>query len=135
MDTQNTGAPAEGSAPQKTGEKNVFMAVLAYIGPLVIVSYVTAKDDAFVKFHIGQGFVLFVIELGVWILGMMMWQLWPLFSIVNLATIILSIIGIINAVKGKESNSLSWGSFPSIFLCRSLSFIVPSKRAGAWYNE
>ena len=102
MDIQATGTPAEGSAPKKTSEKNVLMAVLAYIGPLVIVSYVTAKDDAFVKFHIAQGLVLFVIEVGVWVLGMMMWQLWPLFSIINLATFILSIIGIINAVKGKE---------------------------------
>lgn len=115
MDTQNTGAPAEGSAPQKTGEKNVLMAVLAYIGPLVIVSYVTAKDDAFVKFHIGQGLVLFVIELGAWILGMMMWQLWPLFSIVNLATIILSIIGIINAVKNKEEELPLVGKFSKHF--------------------
>lgn len=115
MDTQNVGAPVEGAAPQKTGEKNVLMAVLAYIGPLVIVSYVTAKDDAFVKFHIAQGLVLFVIEVGVWVLGMMMWQLWPLFSIINLATFILSIIGIINAVKGKEEELPLVGKFSKHF--------------------
>lgn len=115
MDTQNAGAPVEGGASQKSAEKNVFMAVLAYIGPLVIVSYVTAKDDAFVKFHIAQGLVLFVIELGVWILGMMLWQLWPLLSIVNLATIILSIIGIINAVKGKEEELPVVGKYSKHF--------------------
>lgn len=115
MDVQNTNAPAEGSAPQKTAEKNVLMAVLAYIGPLIIVSYVTAKDDAFVKFHIKQGLVLFVIELGVWVLGMMLWQLWPLLSIVNLATIVLSIIGIINAVKGKEEQLPLVGKFSQYF--------------------
>src|SRR3989344_9381412 len=115
MDVQNTNAPAEGSAPQKAGEKNVLMAVLAYIGPLVIVSYVTAKDDAFVKFHIKQGLVLFVIEIGVWILGMMMWQLWPLFSIVNLATVVLSIIGIINTLKGKEEQLPVVGKFSRYF--------------------
>lgn len=115
MDTQNTGVPAEGGASQKTGEKNMLMAVLAYIGPLIIVSYVTAKDDAFVKFHIKQGLVLFVIEVGVWILGMMMWRLWPLFSIVNLATVVLSIIGIINAVKGKEEPLPVVGKFSRHF--------------------
>lgn len=115
MDTQNTNVPAEGSVPQKPAEKNVFMAVLAYIGPLVIVSYVTAKDDAFVKFHIAQGLVLFVIELGVWILGMMMWQLWPLFSIINLATIILSILGIINVVRGKEEQLPVVGKYSKHF--------------------
>ena len=34
------------------------MAVLSYIGPLVIVSYIVANNDPFVKFHIKQGLVL-----------------------------------------------------------------------------
>lgn len=116
MDAQNSGAPVEGGGvPQKTGEKNVLMAILAYIGPLVIVSYAVAKDDAFVKFHIAQGLVLFVIEAGVWVLGMMMWQLWPLFSMINLAAAVLSIIGIINAMKGKEEPLPVVGKFSRYF--------------------
>ena len=78
------------------------MAVLAYIGPLVIVSYLTDKNDPFVKFHVKQGFVLFAIEIVVWILGALWWPLWPVWNLVSLATLILSIIGIIHVSKGEE---------------------------------
>lgn len=108
MDEQNNPAPAEASAEVKTetsktpAGKNTLMAVLAYIGPLIIVSYIVAKDDSFVKFHIKQALVLFVIEIAVWFIGSMMWQFWMLLNLVNLAMLILSIIGIINAAQGKE---------------------------------
>jgi len=86
--------------------KNTAMAVLSYLGPLVIVSFFIAKDDPFVKFHVKQGLILFVIELAVWILGAFFLfpfiMLWMLLRLVNLATLILAIIGIIYAVKGEE---------------------------------
>ncbi|MCR4322564.1 MAG: hypothetical protein NUV61_00550 [Candidatus Azambacteria bacterium] len=114
MDVQNN-VPNEGSAPEKVESKNVLMAIFAYIGPLVIVSYIIAKDNAFAKFHIKQGFVLFVIELAVWVLGMMMWQLMPLFSIINIATFALSIIGIVNVLKGKQEELPFVGKFSKHF--------------------
>ncbi len=82
--------------------KNAGMGILAYIGPLVIVSYLTAKEDPFVKFHIKQGLVLFTIEIVVWLLSSALWSLWMLLSLVNLATLVLSVIGIINVIKGEE---------------------------------
>lgn len=115
MDTQQNDVPGTAGAQQKKEGKNVFMAILAYIGPLVIVSYVAAKEDPFVKFHIKQGLVLLVIEAGVWVLGMMMWRFWPVLSIVNFATFVLSIIGIINAMKGKEEELPVVGKFSKHF--------------------
>ena len=91
-------------ASSKAPGKNILMAVLSYIGPLVIVSYLVGKDDPFVKFHYKQGFVLFAIEVAVWILSSLWWPLWPIWSLVNLATFILSIIGIIHASRGKEKS-------------------------------
>src|ERR1700733_6223614 len=78
------------------------MAILAYIGILVVIPYLVSKDDPFVKFHIKQGLVLLCIEIVVWIAGVIAWMLWPLLDIVNLATLILSIIGIITATQHKE---------------------------------
>ena len=95
--------------------KNVPMGVLAYIGTLVIISYLVDKDDSFVKFHIKQGLVLLVIEVIVWFLGMGLWMLWPLLYLINLATIVLAIIGIINAVKGREKELPLVGSFAKHF--------------------
>lgn len=96
--------------------KNIAMGVLAYLGPLVIVLYVTAKDDPFVKFHIKQGLVLLAIEVIVWALGVMgFWRLWMLLNLINLGTLILAIIGIINAVQGSEKELPLVGKFSRYF--------------------
>ena len=121
MDTQNNGTTGgnnpqgQGQPGSSTASKNLPIAILSYIGPLVIVSYAVAKDDPFVKFHIKQGLVLFAIEVAVWMLGMIMWPLMMLLSLVNLATIILSIIGIINAVQGREKELPLVGQFSRHF--------------------
>jgi len=87
------------------------MGVLAYVGPLVIISYLVAKDDRFVKFHVKQGLVLLIIEVAVWFLGMVFWPLWIFLNLVNLATFVLAIVGIINAISGKEKNLPLVGSY------------------------
>lgn len=100
---------------QETIRKNVLMGILAYIGPLIIVSYLVAKDDPFVKFHIKQGLVLFVIEIAVWFFSMFLWQLWMLLNLVNLAVLVLAIIGIVNASQGNEKELPLVGKFSHYF--------------------
>lgn len=92
------------------GNNNTVMGVLAYIGPLVIVPYLTNKNNDFVKFHTKQGLVLFGIEVVIMILGNMMY-LWMLGSLLNLATLILSIIGIVNVVQGEKKELPLIGSW------------------------
>ena len=119
MDTQ----PQEGAQPNQqpsnagpsAGDNKKLMAVFAYVGPLIIVSYIVAKDNPFVKFHIKQGLVLFIIEIAVWFLGMAFWPFWMLLQIVNLAMLILSIVGIINAVQDKETELPVVGHFAKSF--------------------
>lgn len=94
--------PAAAPAAAPAAHKNILMAILAYLGILVVVSYLVAKDDPFVKFHIKQGLVLLVGEVVLWILGMGLWQLWPLLSLINLAIFVLAIVGIVNAAQGQE---------------------------------
>lgn len=101
----------QSTSTQNAKDQNTLMAILSYIGPLVIVSYLTSKDTPFVKFHIKQGSVLFIIELLVWVLGMMIWILWPLLQIVNIAVIVLAIIGIMNAINKNEKPLPLVGSF------------------------
>ncbi len=110
MDTPNTNS----SAPKV--ETNVLMGVLAYLGPLVIISYLVSKDDPFVKFHIKQGLVLVVIQLILWVLmSMMMWGLWPLFMLIRLGILVLAIIGIVNVIQKQEKALPLVGSFASYF--------------------
>jgi uncharacterized membrane protein len=83
-------------------EKNVPMAILAYIGPLVIISYLVAKDDPFVKFHVKQGLALVAIEVILWILTGVYFGFWMIYNVVHLGIIILSILGILNAIQKRE---------------------------------
>lgn len=91
------------------------MGVLAYLGPLVIVSYIMAKEDPFVKFHIKQGLVLLVIGIIIWILNPMFWSFWMLMRILHFIILILTIIGIINVVNGKEKQLPFVGQFSRYF--------------------
>lgn len=83
-------------------DNRTLMGILAYLGPLVIVSYLVSAHDPFVKFHIKQGLVLLVINIIVWIVGPYAWSLWMIIRIVNLFVLFLTIIGIVNVVQGKE---------------------------------
>jgi uncharacterized membrane protein len=113
-ENMNTGAPQGGGA-QKPVDQNTLMGVLAYIGPLIIVSYLMAKDNSFVKFHIKQALILFIIEIATWFIGGMFWPLWMILNVVNLAVLVLSIIGIVNVVQGKEKELPLIGKFASNF--------------------
>ena len=95
--------------------KRVAMAVIAYLGVFVVVSYLVAKDDPFVKFHIKQGLVLLVIEITAGFLATFMWMLWPLVEIANVAIVVLTIIGIVHAVQGKEEELPVVGKFSHHF--------------------
>ena len=96
--------------------KNTVMAILAYLGPLIIISYVAAKDDPFVKFHIKQGLVLLVIEFIVWALSMFIFlPFLVLWQLLNLATLVLSIVGIVNAIKGREKELPLIGGYAKHF--------------------
>lgn len=96
-------------------ENKTLMGILAYIGPLVIVSYLVAKDDPFVKFHIKQGLVLIVIELIAWVIGSMFWNFFMIINLVNLAMLILAIVGILNVTQGKEKELPFVGQFSHYF--------------------
>ena len=99
----------------ETQQKNTGMAILAYLGILIIIPFLTeAHKDPFVKFHLKQGLVLII----VWIilsaihvvpLGFLVgWILW-------LLAVILSIIGIVNAAQGQEKELPLIGGFAKNF--------------------
>jgi uncharacterized membrane protein len=92
------------------------MAVLAYLGILIIVPFLTdAKNDPFVKYHLKQGLVLIIFEVITWFvevipfIGYMIgWLLW-------LATLVLIIIGIMNAAQNKEQELPVIGQYAKNF--------------------
>lgn len=96
-------------------DKNIAFGVLAYLGPLLIISYLVARDDAFVRFHIRQGLVILTIDIVMWVLGMTLWILFPLISLINIAMLVFAVLGIINVIQGKERELPFIGKYSSYF--------------------
>jgi len=116
MDTNNNQPVSAGQSPIKGPNinNNTLFGVLAYLGPLVLVSFYLGKDSPFVKFHVKQGAVVFSLEIIVWLLSSM-WSLWMIINLLNLVTLVLSIIGIINVVQKKEIPLPAVGGFSKYF--------------------
>ncbi len=99
--------PAPGPGTPNTG-----MAILAYLGILVIIPLLTdAKNDPFVKFHIKQGLVLLIIEVvGAFVFWVPIvgWLLW-------LGMIVLVVMGIMNASSGQQKELPIIGKFANQF--------------------
>ena len=88
------------------GDNTTVMGILAYLGPLVIVPFLMAKENSFVHFHVKQGMVLFGIELAIYVVsGMMFYNMFifQILSIANLACLCLSIVGIVHVIQKKET--------------------------------
>ena len=112
--------PVNNNAPHTVdpASKNTLMGILSYLGPLVLIPFLTSKEQPFVKFHIKQGLVVLSIEIIVFLLGMAIpwqWTLFMLLRLVNLGTLILSIIGIVNVVEKREKELPLVGGFSKYF--------------------
>lgn len=81
-------------------KNNKVMAVLSYIGILVLIPIFAAKNSKFVKFHANQGLVLFLLAIVFTALGKLKVIGW-LFDICSIAVFILAVVGIIYACQGK----------------------------------
>lgn len=93
---------------EKKEEKNVVMALLCYLGLLIIIPLVTeAKKDPYVKFHIKQGIVLLVTSAAIWIASIILAFIpilgWILVLLAWIGLLVLVIMGIVNALTGKEN--------------------------------
>lgn len=88
------------SEPAASSQKNIGLAIVAYI--LFFIPLLTEqKNDPFIRYHVRQGFVLFIAECITLLIGQMpvfFWLSWPL----NLVVFALFIVGVINAASGKE---------------------------------
>jgi uncharacterized membrane protein len=110
-------------------EQNKVMAILAYLGILVLVPIFAAKESPFARYHANQGLILCIAMIA-WaivdgiltaILRAVLWSglgLWSIYSlcgtILNLVYIVftvLAVIGILNAVNGKAKELPFIGKF------------------------
>lgn len=79
---------------------NRLMAILAYIGILVLVPLFAAKESPFARFHTNQGLLLLILHLIGWVLSFIPYIGWVACGIINVVCFVLFILGLINAVRG-----------------------------------
>src|SRR5437773_412414 len=103
MDNQTPPMPPAAPTPPHSGSSNSGMAILAYLGILIIIPFLAeSHKDPFVKFHLKQGLVLIIAEVIAWFIliipfgFMIAWLVW-------LGILVLVIIGIVNAANGKQT--------------------------------
>jgi uncharacterized membrane protein len=110
------------TTPSADNGNSTIMAVLAYLGILIIIPFLTgAQKNSFVKFHLKQGLVLLVIYVILMVLANMMvaglyfMGGFGLFQLLYLALAVLDILGLINAATGKEKELPLVGQFAKHF--------------------
>ena len=105
-------------------EGNKLMAVLSYLGILVLIPILAAKDSPFAKFHATQGLNLLIVSVA-WsivsgIIGAILGAigvtflsvLWSIITLlVSIVIFLTMVIGIINAAQGKAKELPIIGGF------------------------
>ena len=94
---------------KKLETMDLVMGVLCYLAIFILIPIFMVKDSKFVRFHIKQGFPLFVVDLLTAVLGVLLGWIpvvgailgW-IFGAIGLVLLVLSILGIVNVVQGKE---------------------------------
>ncbi len=86
---------------------NKAMAVLAYIGFLVLVPLLGAKESKYARFHTNQGLVLFIFEVAVGLISAILgwipvlgWIIKIVCGLIDVVALVFAILGIVNACKG-----------------------------------
>lgn len=79
---------------------NKVMAILAYIGILVLIPLFAAKESKFARFHTNQGLILFICNIVIYFISLIP-GLKAIGWILSVAALVFAIIGIIGAAKGE----------------------------------
>ena len=115
MPPQST-EPVNTNPAQPQMSSNSGMAILAYLGILIVIPFLTdAKNDPFVKFHLKQGLTLLVSFFVGFIINVVPFLGWIAGLLLFFFNIIMVIIGIVNVVSKKQSELPIIGKFAKNF--------------------
>lgn len=89
------------TSSQKDIDENKLMAVLGYLGILLLIPLLAKKDSPYAQFHAKQGLVLLLAYIACGIIMAIPIIGWIAGTLGMLGCFILFIIGIVNAISGK----------------------------------
>lgn len=81
--------------------KNKVMAVLSYIGLLVLVPLFLAKESPFARYHTNQGLLLLIFHVIGSACGVIPFVGALIAAVANILWLVMLVIGILNAIKGE----------------------------------
>lgn len=108
-------APEQQEEVKEKKEGGNAIAILSYLGILVIVPILVDKENDFVKFHIKQGLTLLVTGIISMFIGVVPIIGWMLAPFITLALIVLAILGIVNVLGGKKKELPLIGKYAEKF--------------------
>jgi len=104
------------SQPEQTKKEGPNMvAILSYIGILVLIPLFAVKDDEFVKYHAKQGLVLFIAEIATIFVSWIPILGWLIGFLAGIIWLVLAIMGILSVVKGEKKQLPLIGQFADKF--------------------
>jgi len=92
-------------------EENKVIALLSYLGILVLVPLLAKKESPYAQFHAKQGLVLLIAWIAIGIITVIPIIGWIIGPIASIVLLIFSIIGIINALGGQTKELPLIGQF------------------------
>ncbi len=90
------------TVPQMVSQDDKVYAALSYMWILCLVPLLMKRDREYVHWHARQGFVLFVGEFILFIVGMIPLLGWLINFVGWIAALILSVLGIVAALGGRK---------------------------------
>jgi len=87
--------------PTNISEKSLYGA-LSYISIFCLVPILMKKKDEFVRFHARQGLMLFLVEVGIWIISVLPIFGGIIYTLGMLICGIISLAGVVQVLMGKK---------------------------------
>lgn len=91
---------ADGVSEQEINDGKV-MAVLAYLGCLLLIPLIAANKNKFVRFHLGQGLILFIASVIGGLVSFIPYVGTVLNSAIAIVVFVFMVMGIVNACQGQ----------------------------------
>jgi len=103
-DLNNTPDTTAAFDPADVNE-NKAISILSYLGFFLLIPLLLKPNSPFVRYHVNQGLILFIVDLAAGIVGSIFGLIpfvgWIVGLVLGIAVLALAIIGIVNCVGGK----------------------------------
>ncbi len=89
------------NAPTSISQEDKIWAALSYLWILALVALLLKRQSGYVQFHAKQGVVLLIVEVILWLVGMVPVLGWLVTFVGHIVVAVLAVLGIVAALVGR----------------------------------